>query len=127
MIGKRRDRGPEVLDEPIDLASRIGDHGLSRPLPAAPEIVRRVDGPIESDRALRARPTTIGAEGSPVAALEPAPLPELPTGELVAYCGSGVTACVHLLALSRTGRPDAKLYPGSWSEWESRGLPLERG
>jgi hypothetical protein len=78
VIGKRRDRGPEVLDEPIDLASRIGDHGRSRPSPAAPEIVRRVDGPIESDRSGRARPVTIGAEGSPVAASEPAPLPELP-------------------------------------------------
>jgi hypothetical protein len=77
VIGKRRDRGPQVLDEPIDLASRIGDHGLSRPSPAAPDVVRRVDGPIESDRALRARPTTIGVEGSPAPAPAPAPLPEL--------------------------------------------------
>ena len=77
VIGKRRDRGPQVLDEPIDLASRIGDHGLSRPSPAAPETVRRVDGPIESDRALRARPTTIGVEASPAPAPAPAPLPEL--------------------------------------------------
>jgi thiosulfate/3-mercaptopyruvate sulfurtransferase len=47
--------------------------------------------------------------------------------ELVVYCGSGVTACVDLLALSLAGRPDARLYPGSWSEWSSLGLPLERG
>jgi thiosulfate/3-mercaptopyruvate sulfurtransferase len=47
--------------------------------------------------------------------------------ELVVYCGSGVTACVPLLALARAGRPDAKLYPGSWSDWESRDLPVERG
>ena len=76
MIGKRRDRGPDI-DEPIDLASRIGDHGRSAPSPAAPEIVRRVDGPIESDRPVRARPTTIGAEESPAPGSEPAPLPEL--------------------------------------------------
>ncbi len=48
-------------------------------------------------------------------------------GELVVYCGSGVTACVDLLALAQVGRPDAKLYPGSWSEWCGRGLPVERG
>jgi thiosulfate/3-mercaptopyruvate sulfurtransferase len=51
----------------------------------------------------------------------------LDAGELVVYCGSGVTACVPLLALARAGRPDAKLYPGSWSDWESRDLPVERG
>jgi thiosulfate/3-mercaptopyruvate sulfurtransferase len=47
--------------------------------------------------------------------------------EVVVYCGSGVTACVPLHALARAGRPDAKLYPGSWSDWESRKLPVERG
>ena len=57
---------------------------------------------------------------------EPAALDELPPGELVAYCGSGVTACVLLHRLALAGR-EAKLYPGSWSEWEQRGLPLERG
>ena len=53
-------------------------------------------------------------------------LPSLPDGELVAYCGSGVTACVVLHGLHLAGR-DGRLYPGSWSEWESRGdLPRER-
>jgi thiosulfate/3-mercaptopyruvate sulfurtransferase len=53
-------------------------------------------------------------------------LPELPPGELVAYCGSGVTACVTLHRLHLAGR-EGRLYPGSWSEWELRDeLPRER-
>jgi thiosulfate/3-mercaptopyruvate sulfurtransferase len=54
------------------------------------------------------------------------PLPELAQGELVAYCGSGVTACVTLHRLALAGR-DGRLYPGSWSEWEQLGLPVETG
>lgn len=37
--------------------------------------------------------------------------------ELVAYCGSGVTACHNLFALSLAGYPLGRLYAGSWSEW----------
>ncbi|MFL5679537.1 MAG: sulfurtransferase [Chloroflexota bacterium] len=54
------------------------------------------------------------------------PLPDIPAGDVVAYCGSGVTACVTVHRLARAGR-DAKLYPGSWSEWSGRGLPVETG
>jgi thiosulfate/3-mercaptopyruvate sulfurtransferase len=53
------------------------------------------------------------------------PVPDLPPGELAAYCGSGITATVLLHRLHLAGR-DGKLYPGSWSEWEQRGLPVER-
>jgi thiosulfate/3-mercaptopyruvate sulfurtransferase len=54
------------------------------------------------------------------------PQPELPDGELVAYCGSGVTACVVLHRAFLRGR-DGLLYPGSWSDWSRRSLPVERG
>jgi thiosulfate/3-mercaptopyruvate sulfurtransferase len=40
-----------------------------------------------------------------------------PASELVAMCGSGVTACHNLLSLEIAGLPGARLYPGSWSEW----------
>jgi thiosulfate/3-mercaptopyruvate sulfurtransferase len=32
-----------------------------------------------------------------------------------------------LLGLAVAGRDDAKLYPGSWSDWVARGLPVQRG
>jgi len=44
-------------------------------------------------------------------------LADRPANNLVAYCGSGVTACHNLFALCLAGYPLAKLYPGSWSEW----------
>jgi thiosulfate/3-mercaptopyruvate sulfurtransferase len=54
-------------------------------------------------------------------------LPDLPAGELVAYCGSGITACVVLHRLHLNGR-EGRLYPGSWSEWEQHPeLPLDTG
>ncbi|UUY07890.1 sulfurtransferase [Pseudomonas sp. J452] len=44
-------------------------------------------------------------------------LGDKPVEALVAYCGSGVTACHNLFALSLAGYPLAPLYAGSWSEW----------
>jgi thiosulfate/3-mercaptopyruvate sulfurtransferase len=37
--------------------------------------------------------------------------------QVIAMCGSGVTACHNLLALEVAGLPGARLYAGSWSEW----------
>jgi thiosulfate/3-mercaptopyruvate sulfurtransferase len=42
-----------------------------------------------------------------------------PNQSVIAYCGSGVTACHDLLALTLSGvpAPRLRLYVGSWSEW----------
>lgn len=39
--------------------------------------------------------------------------------DLVHYCGSGVSACHNVLAMTVAGYPLTRLYPGSWSEWSS--------
>lgn len=39
--------------------------------------------------------------------------------DMVVMCGSGVTACHHLLAMAHAGLVGSKLYKGSWSGWIS--------
>jgi thiosulfate/3-mercaptopyruvate sulfurtransferase len=39
--------------------------------------------------------------------------------DAVMYCGSGVTACHNLLAMEHAGLRGARLFAGSWSEWEA--------
>lgn len=47
---------------------------------------------------------------------------------MVAMCGSGVTACHHLLAMEHAGLPGAKLFTGSWSGWiEDPARPVATG
>ena len=43
----------------------------------------------------------------------------LPPNRVIAMCGSGVTACHHLLAMERAGMPGARLFAPSWSGWIS--------
>jgi thiosulfate/3-mercaptopyruvate sulfurtransferase len=109
----------ERTDDTIDgteLAARLGrlvvvDARIPSRFRGEPNPVDRVPGRIP------------GAVNAPWNEESRRPLPE---GELVAYCGSGVTACVTLHRLHLAGR-DGRLYPGSWSEWEQHPeLPVER-
>ena len=53
-----------------------------------------------------------------------APSPEA----VVVMCGSGVTACHHLLAMAHAGMPGAALFTGSWSGWiEDPARPVATG
>jgi thiosulfate/3-mercaptopyruvate sulfurtransferase len=101
---------------------------------AADELARRLEELVVVDVRIpsryRGEPNPIDTKPGRVPGARNAPwnepLPDLPAGELVAYCGSGVTACVVLHRLHLAGR-EGRLYPGSWSEWEQTDLPVERG
>jgi thiosulfate/3-mercaptopyruvate sulfurtransferase len=48
--------------------------------------------------------------------------------DVVAYCGSGVSACHILLARERAGLSPGRLYSGSWSQWSNdAGRPVATG
>ncbi len=45
----------------------------------------------------------------------------------VFYCGSGVNATHHLLAMEIAGLSNARLYAGAWSDWSRRDAPVATG
>lgn len=51
---------------------------------------------------------------------------DLPSDPVVS-CGSGVTACHDALAMVAAGMPMPDVYVGSFSEWSTKGLPVEIG
>jgi thiosulfate/3-mercaptopyruvate sulfurtransferase len=114
----RRQAGDTIEAE--ELAARLGEAGLTIVDARLPE---RYRGEVEPVDPVAGR--IPGAVNAPFPEELPAGLAD--AGEIVAYCGSGVTAAVVLLRLAQAGREDAKLYPGSWSDWCGRGLPAETG
>ncbi|MGB8409027.1 MAG: rhodanese-like domain-containing protein, partial [Gallionella sp.] len=44
-------------------------------------------------------------------------LGNIQSSDVIHSCGSGVTACVNLLAMEQAGLSGSLLYAGSWSEW----------
>ncbi|MBL8323455.1 MAG: sulfurtransferase [Rubrivivax sp.] len=64
------------------------------------------DGRFKSPEVLASEFAALG-----VAAGQPGP------ASVVHQCGSGVTACHNLLAMTHAGLHGSALYPGSWSEW----------
>jgi thiosulfate/3-mercaptopyruvate sulfurtransferase len=132
--------GPLAADEPLpaaarftvrertgdtitgeEIRSRLGDPALALYDARSPERWRGDTEPLD--------PVAGRIPGSRNAYFEQ-PLPEeaATQQDLVAYCGSGITACVLVQRLVLAGRDDVRLYPGSWSEWCRRnGYPIEKG
>jgi thiosulfate/3-mercaptopyruvate sulfurtransferase len=103
-----------------ELLGRLGDERLTLVDARAPERWRGEVEPIDpiAGRIPGARNRFF---------LDETPLPQdlREAQDLVVYCGSGVTACAVLHELHLAGREDARLYPGSFSEWYALG-PVER-
>lgn len=103
--GPARYRGEH---EPIDPVAGHIPGAISAPFDA-----NLNDGSFLEKRALRDRFGSLSA---------------IAAGDVICYCGSGVTAAHNALAIVRAGFPMPRLYPGSWSEWivdEQR--PIETG
>ena len=47
--------------------------------------------------------------------------------EIIATCGSGVSACVISVVLYCLGKKDVPIYDGSWTEWASSGQKIQTG
>ncbi len=45
---------------------------------------------------------------------------------IIATCGSGVSACVIALSYYRIGNKDIPIYDGSWSEWASKNMQINK-
>lgn len=102
-----------------ELLARLGDPQLTLVDARAPERWRGEAEPI--DPVAGRLP---GARNRFFQEKTPLPRDLLEADDLVVYCGSGVTACVVLHELHLAGREDARLYPGSFSEWYRLG-PIE--
>jgi len=127
--------------DPNPIDPRFGHVPGALNMPATANLA--ADGRLLPPTELRARYTAIGAAEpgaeTPGAKAETTPGAETPGAEspdpgasnssnIIAYCGSGVSACCDLLALRRAGLGNGRLFVGSWSAWGADSArPVETG
>ena len=75
----------------LDCRGNLGPDGRLLPIPA-----------------LQQRFSEVGIAGGPEAG-----------DDVISYCGSGVSACLNLIAMEHAGLGLGRLYPGSWSQWSN--------
>ena len=120
--------------DPNPIDPRFGHVPGALSMPAADNLA--ADGRLRSAAELRSRYAAIGAKAPGVgtggggAGIETSGVGDsgietsragtsAGTSDVVAYCGSGVSACCDLLALRQAGLADGRLFTGSWSAWGS--------
>lgn len=84
------------------------------------EMIDRVAGHVPGARSRPYAENLVDGRFKPPAQLADefrAVLDGMPAERMIAMCGSGVTACHHLLSMERAGLRGAKLFTGSWSGW----------
>ena len=88
-----------------------GDVAVADPRPghvpgarSAPWAAVLTDGKLRSAEALREHFAVLGVTAD---------------NDVITYCGSGVSACMNVLAMERAGFPPPRLYVASWSGWSS--------
>jgi thiosulfate/3-mercaptopyruvate sulfurtransferase len=89
-------------EEALPSETRVGHVPGALSAPWAANLQK--DGTFRSPEELRERFSQLGVGDS---------------GEVIFYCGSGVTACHNLLALERAGMGPGALFVGSWSAWSA--------
>ncbi|MEV0896428.1 sulfurtransferase [Actinoplanes sp. NPDC049802] len=94
--------------EPVD--PRPGHIPGARSLPCRDNV--GADGRFLPVAELRERFAAVGVDGS---------------GDVISYCGSGVTACHNLIALEYAGLGAGRLFPGSWSQYAHTDRPAAVG
>lgn len=120
-----RDELADILHGVVALDARAGERyrGEEEPIdPVAGHIPSALNSPLEDNLTADGRfksPAELAARYSGLGVALGV--------TTISYCGSGVTACHNILAMEIAGMGTATLYPGSWSDWSTAGMPVQVG
>lgn len=114
-VAAASDRGSPLLLDAREVPRFRGEAEPIDPIAGAiPQAVNHPWQQVTDDQGLARSPDTLQTQFAAVG------LTSDTAPSAIAYCGSGVTACVNLWAMVWAGLPLARLYVGSWSQWCAR-------